>query len=80
METLEGDVNESYTQIRKDIESYFEVSNQEITEYFNNKTDVYLLSREKEILQEMKSFVEVNIGFYQIYIFFSFLPIFLPKQ
>lgn len=45
--------------IKKEIVEYFKFSDIEIEEYFNSMSDDYLLSREKDILEEMKTMIDV---------------------
>lgn len=53
IEKLNIDIDEGYEEIKSEIVDYFKYSDIEIEEYFNAMTDDYLMSREKEILEEM---------------------------
>ena len=44
---------EGYGAIKSDVVDYFKLSDIEIEEYFKSMSDEYLLSREKELLDEM---------------------------
>lgn len=51
-------MDDGYKGIKSDVVDYFKLSDIEIEEYFNSMSDEYLLSREKELLDEMRLLIE----------------------
>ncbi|KRX00538.1 hypothetical protein PPERSA_04559 [Pseudocohnilembus persalinus] len=58
VQKLNADLDDGYKGIKSDVVDYFKLSDIEIEEYFNSMSDEYLLSREKELLDEMRLLIE----------------------
>lgn len=58
-ESLANDVIDSYAEIKEDIEGYFTLNDEELNSYFDKFTDKELLSREKDLLDEINQIVVV---------------------